>query len=95
MCVCVCVTVQPLRVNVEEAVIRNIDQILTYKHDKEDALKTVFHPARHFAQKEISELLADFRAKRALGKSEITSLYWTGIQTGWKVINLEQRRKSL
>ena len=59
---------QPLRVNVEDTVIKNIDNVLQYKLDKEDMLKGVFHPARHFAQKEISELLADFRSKRSLGE---------------------------
>ncbi|ELU16616.1 hypothetical protein CAPTEDRAFT_220966 [Capitella teleta] len=62
----------PLRVSVDDAVIRAIDQILMVKHDKEDAMKTIFHPARHTAQKEISELLQDFRNKRALG---LGSLY--------------------
>jgi cell fate (sporulation/competence/biofilm development) regulator YmcA (YheA/YmcA/DUF963 family) len=55
-------------VNVDDNVVRAIDQILLSKYDKEDAMKTVFHPARHCAQKEISELLQDFRNKRALGE---------------------------
>ena len=60
---------QPLRVNIEDQnVLASIDVILATKYDKEDSLRTVFHHARHIAQNEICELLADFRNKRALGK---------------------------
>ena len=59
---------QPLRVNVDDAIISNIDQILQYKHDKEDMMRSIFQLSRHIAQNEISELLADFRNKRALGQ---------------------------
>lgn len=60
---------QPLRVNIEDpSVIAQIDLVLGSKSDKEDSLRMVFQFARHIAQNEISELLADFRNKRALGK---------------------------
>ena len=54
--------------NVDEQIISSIDNILQLKYDKEDALRSVFQLARHIAQNEISEMLADFRNKRALGK---------------------------
>ena len=54
--------------NVEDGIVQNVDNILMFKHEKEDALKAVFQLARHIAQNEISEMLADFRNKRALGK---------------------------
>ena len=58
---------QPLRVNVDDGIISNIDHILQYKHDKEEQIRGIFQLARHIAQNEIGELLADFRNKRALG----------------------------
>ena len=53
--------------NVDDGIISSIDNILLYKHDKEDQIRGIFQLARHIAQNEISELLADFRNKRALG----------------------------
>ncbi len=57
-----------MRVNVDDGIISSIDNILQYKSDKENELRTIFQLARHIAQCEIGELLADFRNKRALGK---------------------------
>ena len=54
----------------EDSIISNIENILVYKSDKEDILRSAFKTARLFAEKEISELLADFRNKRALGRTK-------------------------
>ena len=58
------------RVNVDDGIISSIDNILQMKYDNENALRSVFQLARHIAQNEISEMLADFRNRRALGKSK-------------------------
>jgi hypothetical protein len=50
-----------------EEIVGNIDNLLHHKHDKEDAMKSIFFQARTMACNEISELLADFRLKRSLG----------------------------
>ena len=54
--------------NVDDGIVSNIDNILQMKYDNENALRCVFQLARHIAQNEISEMLADFRNRRALGK---------------------------
>ena len=72
---------QPLRINVDEDVVLNIDNILSLKHDKEDAMKSVFSLARHMAQNEIKELLQDYRQKRALGKQSCTHLWHDNFMT--------------
>ena len=56
---------------VEDEIVTSIDKTLMHKYDKEDSLRMVFQNARHVAQGEISELLADFRNKRALGKLNV------------------------
>ena len=65
---CEMFALQPLSVSVDEGIITSIDNTLQLKHDKEDSLRSVFQLARHVAQNEISELLADFRNKCALGE---------------------------
>ncbi|CAH1797622.1 unnamed protein product [Owenia fusiformis] len=61
----------PLRMNVEEGIVSNVENILLHKCDKEDAMRSVFHLAKHYAKNEIADLLADFRTKRALGLGSI------------------------
>ena len=49
-------------------VVDNINGILLNYGDREDLLRGIFFQARNHVQKEISEMLADFRSKRSLGK---------------------------
>ena len=58
---------QPLKVNVEDSVINNIDQNLQYKSEKEEVLRTLFNPARTIIQPEIMKLLEDLRQKKEQG----------------------------
>jgi len=57
-----------LKVNVPSEVIDRINGILSNYGDRDDLLRGIFLQARNYVQKEISELLADFRSKRSLGK---------------------------
>ena len=58
---------QPLRVNIDEKVLQTIDNLLTYRQDKEDSMRGVFQVPRHVAQNETSELLSEFRSRRSMG----------------------------
>ena len=49
-------------------VVDSINGILLNYGDREDLLRGIFFQARNHVQKEISEMLADFRSKRSLGK---------------------------
>ncbi|XP_066599508.1 rho guanine nucleotide exchange factor 12-like isoform X2 [Prorops nasuta] len=58
----------PLRLhNVDECVVREIDDVLSHESDKEEILRTIFVKARTRANKELNEQLADFQQKRTAG----------------------------
>ncbi len=59
---------QPLKVGMDETCLKHIEYVLQHKNDKEDQMRQVFAEARHMAQNQIKELLADFRTKRSLGR---------------------------
>ena len=54
--------------DIDSSLLDNIEQTLVLRSDKEDVMRTIFQNVRHMAQKQISELLADFRQKRTLGE---------------------------
>lgn len=60
---------QPLKVNVPSEIVAEIDNVLLSKSDSEELLRPIFTAAKNYVQTEISDHLADFRAKRSLGKS--------------------------
>jgi len=49
-------------------IVDAVEADLTSKGDREDLLRGIFFSARNHMQTEISDLLADFRCKRSLGK---------------------------
>ena len=55
-------------VKLDEQILQNIENTLSHKLDKEDAMRGIFQLARHVAQNETSELLAEFRSRRSMGK---------------------------
>ncbi|KAL5020525.1 hypothetical protein ScPMuIL_003417 [Solemya velum] len=57
----------PLKVNVDEDLVSDVDKALSNKTDKDDALRGLFDPSRTAALSEIQELLQDFRQKKDLG----------------------------
>ena len=54
--------------DIDSSLLDNLELTLLHRSDKEDVMRTIFQTARHAAQKQISELLADFRQKRTLGE---------------------------
>ncbi len=50
--------------------VRAIDEILLYKSDKDDVMKSVFEQARIHIERDIRELLTDFRNKSVMGRGE-------------------------
>ncbi|XP_076036455.1 uncharacterized protein LOC143022226 isoform X2 [Oratosquilla oratoria] len=62
----------PLRLsNIDESVLREIDQTLQHESDKEEILRKVFWKARQRSREDLNELLADFRSKRNAGLGSI------------------------
>ncbi|XP_071806265.1 rho guanine nucleotide exchange factor 11-like isoform X12 [Asterias amurensis] len=61
----------PLRIQVSDSIVHNIDNTMNTQLQNEEAMKSVFLAARLGATTEVQELLADFRAKRALGLGSI------------------------
>ncbi|XP_023234115.1 rho guanine nucleotide exchange factor 11-like [Centruroides sculpturatus] len=62
----------PLRIkNIDEAILNEIDDVLQHQLEKEEVIRAVFRKARTNAKKELKDLLADFRNKRALGLGNI------------------------
>lgn len=62
----------PLRIkNIDEAILNEIDDVLQHQLEKEEIIRVVFKKAREKAKKELKDLLADFRNKRALGLGNI------------------------
>ncbi|KAK2165386.1 hypothetical protein LSH36_51g06003 [Paralvinella palmiformis] len=57
--------------DIDSSLLDNIEQTLLHRSDKEDAMRTIFQTVRHMAQKQIFELLADFRQKRTLGLANL------------------------
>ena len=57
--------------NIPSEIVSEIDGILSKADREEDPLRGIFGPARNYMQAEISDLLADFRAKRCLGKLSV------------------------
>ena len=57
----------PLKVNVDESISVEIDNILVYRNDKEDILRSVFSHARFCVQTEIKNMLQEFCAKKEIG----------------------------
>ncbi|KAF5297372.1 hypothetical protein FQR65_LT01302 [Abscondita terminalis] len=62
----------PLRLNnVDENIVREIDEFLTRQYDKEDVLRRIFWKARNRAKEELTNQLADFQQKRTAGLGTI------------------------
>lgn len=62
---------QPLKINIPNEIVDKIDVSLS-RGDGDDLLRGIFLDARNYVTAhEISEQLADFRAKRALGESAL------------------------
>lgn len=66
---------QPLKINVDEVTVTQVTNTLQTRHDQEEAMKNVFQSARIFAQNEINDHLTDFRSKRALGRTQLSTYY--------------------
>ncbi|XP_074653552.1 rho guanine nucleotide exchange factor 11-like [Tubulanus polymorphus] len=62
----------PLRVSVDDNIVQGIENVLSYKYEKEDQLRLVFQHARHVANNQINDVLTEFRDKRKLG---LASMY--------------------
>lgn len=65
-------SVQPLKINIEDAQVDNINYILVNRHDKEDLMKNLFVQTRQTTPNMIAYLMADFRSKQALGKHQVS-----------------------
>ncbi|VEN52760.1 unnamed protein product [Callosobruchus maculatus] len=62
----------PLRLsNVDENILREIDEVLTNEYDKEEILRKIFWKARLRAKEDLTRLLADFQQKRTAGLGTI------------------------
>ncbi|CAH1989344.1 unnamed protein product [Acanthoscelides obtectus] len=62
----------PLRLsNVDENILREIDEVLTNEYDKEEILRKVFWKARLRAKEDLTRLLVDFQQKRTAGLGTI------------------------
>ncbi|XP_022109338.1 rho guanine nucleotide exchange factor 11-like isoform X2 [Acanthaster planci] len=61
----------PLRIQVSENIVQAIENVMSTQLQNEEAMKSIFLAARQIATAEVRELLADFRAKRALGLGSI------------------------
>ncbi|XP_038062794.1 nucleoprotein TPR-like isoform X3 [Patiria miniata] len=61
----------PLRIQVNDGIVQSIETTMSTQLQNEEAMKSIFLAARQSATAEIRELLADFRAKRALGLGSI------------------------
>ena len=61
---------QPLKINVDDSVVNNIDMSLQYKSEKEEVLRALFAPARTIVQLEVIKLLEDLRQKKEQGLIE-------------------------
>lgn len=61
----------PLRVNIDDELVSEVESTLSSKHEDEDVMRNVFLPARNCLTNEILNQLADFRAKRASGLGSI------------------------
>ncbi|XP_052060315.1 rho guanine nucleotide exchange factor 12-like isoform X6 [Mytilus californianus] len=57
----------PLKLNVDESISVEIDNILVYRNDKEDILRKVFDHARLSVQTELQNMLQEFCAKKEIG----------------------------
>lgn len=61
----------PLKLNVDESISVEIDNILVYRNDKEDILRKVFDHARLSVQTELQNMLQEFCAKKEIGFSSM------------------------
>ncbi|KAI8488773.1 Rho guanyl-nucleotide exchange factor [Branchiostoma belcheri] len=57
----------PLRIHVDDGIVRAIDEALKYKSNDEASLRGLFQAAQNMASLVVKEQLQDFRNKRALG----------------------------
>lgn len=64
---CFCIYLQPLKVEVDDSVIKNIDSNLQCKSEKEEVLRSLFEPARTIILGEVLKLLEDLRQKKEQG----------------------------
>ena len=62
--------------NVDESISVEIDNILVYRNDKEDILRSVFSHARFCVQTELKNMLQEFCGKKEIGKVTILKRYW-------------------
>jgi len=62
---------QPLKVNMPNEIVADIDGFLSNKSDGDEHLRGIFTAARNYVQAEISDLLGDFRSKRSLGEFNV------------------------
>ena len=62
---------QPLKVNMPNEIVADIDGFLSNKSDGDEHLRGIFTAARNYVQAEISDLLGDFRSKRSLGEFSV------------------------
>ncbi|VDI23154.1 Rho guanine nucleotide exchange factor 11 [Mytilus galloprovincialis] len=57
----------PLKLNVDESISVEIDNVLVYRNDKEDILRRVFDHARASVQTELQNMLHEFCSKKEIG----------------------------
>ncbi|XP_030834614.1 rho guanine nucleotide exchange factor 11 [Strongylocentrotus purpuratus] len=61
----------PLRIQMEESLVNNIEHTINTQQNNEEAMRNVFIAARNVAREEVDDLLADFRHTRARGPGSI------------------------
>ncbi|XP_036358638.1 rho guanine nucleotide exchange factor 12-like isoform X6 [Octopus sinensis] len=57
----------PLKVTIDENLVKIIDDVLNSKTDKEENLRSLFHDAKHDVRSAVNLMLNDFRNKQKLG----------------------------
>lgn len=59
---------QPLQVSLQPFIVRDMDEVLLYKADKDDVMRNIFDQAKQYVERDLRDCLADYRNKSVMGE---------------------------